>query len=217
MKRFSIWNMLAVGAALAVAAAAASAETVGTTSTDISGAGSRARETTGGNLLADALKSSARAEAAVVAADALTNATIARGDVSRDDLKSLLEDPDDTVATLLLTGAQLQAVLERSVGAYPKPFDGFLQVSGITVEFNAAKAGSPRITSLSVNGVPVKPDRKYRVATLATLAHGGLGYFRMWEDGDILPGNTAVLDALATYVRNEKTVAPRVEGRIVAR
>lgn len=209
-----ILSLLAVAA---LGATMARAETVGAAGTDISAAGSRARETAGGNLLADALKASANADAAVVAADALTTVTLRAGDLSRDDLKSLLEDPDDTVATILLTGAQLQAVMERSVGAYPKPFDGFLQVSGITVEFNAAKAGSPRITALRVNGVPAKPDARYRVATLATLAHGGLGYFRMWNDGDITASSTSALDALAGYVRAQKTVSPRVEGRIVAR
>lgn len=215
MKHISRWGLLVL-AALA-ATAMARAETVGRAGADISAAGSRARETAGGNLVADALKASARADAAFVAADALTNVTLRNGDLSRDDLKSLLEDPDDTVATISLTGAQLQAVLERSVGAYPRPFDGFLQVSGITVEFNAAKAGAPRITALSVNGVPVKPDARYRVATLATLAHGGLGYFRMWNDSDVSAGTTSALDALVAYVRSEKTVSPRVEGRIVAR
>jgi 2',3'-cyclic-nucleotide 2'-phosphodiesterase (5'-nucleotidase family) len=205
-----------MGAVLAFACAA-NAETVGATTTDISGAGSRARETTGGNFLADALKASANADAAIVAADAVTNVTLSTGDLSRNDLKSLLEDPDDTVATLVLTGAQLRAVLERSVSAYPKPFDGFLQVSGLTLVFNAAKSGSPRITALSVNGIPIKPDKSYRVATLSTLAHGGLGYFRMWKDGDITPTTTAALDALVSYVRDEKTVSPALEGRIVAR
>jgi 5'-nucleotidase len=216
MRRIFKWSAIAMGAALALAAAAG-AETIGATSTDISGAGSRTRETTGGNFLADALKAATNVDAAIIAADALTNVTLSTGDLSRNDLKSLLEDPDDTVATLVLTGTQLKTVLERSVSAYPKPFDGFLQVSGITVAFNAAKAGSPRITALSVNGIPVKPDKSYRVATLSTLAHGGLGYFRMWKDGDITPTNTAALDAVVAYVRDAKTVSPALEGRIVAR
>lgn len=216
MKRLLFLGLMTMLVGLAFSPATL-AETVGKAGVDISAAGSRARETAGGNLVADALKSSARADAGMVAADALTNVTLRAGDLTRDDLKSLLEDPDDTVATITLSGAQLRAVLERSVGAYPKPFDGFLQVSGITIEFNAAKASAPRITALSVNGVPVKPDAQYRVATLATLAHGGLGYFRMWGDGEISPSNVSALDALAAYVRDQKTVAPRVEGRIVAR
>jgi 2',3'-cyclic-nucleotide 2'-phosphodiesterase (5'-nucleotidase family) len=216
MKRIFQWSMMTIGVAV-VAAAIAGAETVGATAADISGAGSRARETTGGNFVADALKASVRADAAVVAADALTTASLPKGDLSRADLKSLLEDPDDTVAILVLTGTQLRTVLERSVSAYPKPFDGFLQVAGLTVQFNAAKAGSPRITTLNVNGLPIKPDATYRVATLSTLAHGGLGYFRMWEDGDIAGSGPSALDAVVNYVRQEKTVSPRVEGRIVAR
>ncbi len=213
MKPTTIYGMLAASVVL-LAAVGSQAAAQGTSTTEISGAGSRTQETTAGNLVADAVRAAANADVAIVAADALTGATVSRGAVSQGDLKSLLTDPEDEVATLALTGAQLKVVLERSVSAHPKPFDGFLQVSGLTLTFNNDRPAQSRVTDVRVNGAALEPNRRYRVATMATLAGGGLGYFRIWDQKDVTGGGPNVLDALVGYVRAEREVSPRVEGRI---
>jgi 2',3'-cyclic-nucleotide 2'-phosphodiesterase (5'-nucleotidase family) len=107
-------------------------------------------------------------------------------------------------------------VLERSVSVAPKPFDGFLQVSGLAVVYDDARPANRRIKSVRVNGAALEPNRKYRVATLSTLAGGGLGYFRLWDEKDVTDGGPTVLDALAGYVQSQREIGPRVEGRIKA-
>lgn len=215
MKPKTIYGLLTVGLALLVAVAP-SAMAQGTTGTEISGAGARVRETSAGNLVADAVRATTNADVAIVAADALTGATLSRGAVSASALKSLLTDPDDEVATLALTGAQLKVVLERSVSAHPKPFDGFLQVSGLTMAFDSSRPAQNRVTDVLVKGAPLEANRRYRVATMATLAGGGLGYFRIWDQKDVTGGGVSVLDALTAYVSGQREIAPRVEGRIKA-
>ncbi|HEY3267658.1 MAG TPA: 5'-nucleotidase [Armatimonadota bacterium] len=217
MRRNSVWTIWAFSVALAVGCARANAEPLGQTSTDISGAGARTREAVAGNFLADAVRASARADAAVIPADAITDATVAKGPIARADVKTLLEDPDDAVAILNITGAQLKAVLERGVSACPKPFDGFLQVSGLTIEFNTAKPAGQRVTAVRVNGSPLEPGKRYQVATLVSLADGGLGYYNLWEKKDVSEPGPAVLEAAANYVKALKTVSPREEGRVSAK
>jgi 2',3'-cyclic-nucleotide 2'-phosphodiesterase (5'-nucleotidase family) len=217
MKRTSIWTICLATIALASVTARANAQALGSTSTDLTGAGSRSQETTAGNLAADALKTTSRADAAIVAGDALATATVRKGSISRADLKGLLEDPDDEVAVITLTGAQLRVALERSVSVHPKPFDGFLQVSGITVEFDSGRPPGPRVLKVTINGAALDEKREYRVAAPFTLASGGLGYYRMWSTKDVVRTGRSVLDTLAAYVKEQKTVGPRVEGRLVPR
>lgn len=216
MKRAIICT-IAAALALMSSATRVDAQALGTATSDIVGAGSRAQETGAGNLIADALKSFSRADAALVPADAVAPETISKGPITRDSLKSLLQDPDDEVAVINLTGAQLRVALERCVSMHPKPFDGFLQVSGITVEFDSGRSPGPRLLKVSVNGAPLQADKKYRVAAPYTLASGGLGYYRMWPDKEVVRSGKTVLEALASYVSAQRTVSPRTEARLVGK
>ena len=216
MKQATIY-LIAAAFALMSSATRVAAQTIGTSTSDISGAGSRAQETSAGNLIADALKAFARADAALVPADAVAPVSIPKGPITRDALKSLLQDPDDEVAIINLTGAQLRVALERCVSMHPKPFDGFLQVSGIIVEFDSGRSPGPRLLKVTVNGAALDANRKYRVAAQYTLASGGLGYYRMWPDNEVARTGKSVLDALAGYVTAQRTVSPRVEGRLVGK
>ncbi len=217
MKRTTIFGLLSVSVAmLAAAAGAAVAQTVGSVASDVPAAGSRTRETAAGNLVADAVRAAVNADVAIVAADALTEGSLSQGPVTRDALKAILSDPEDEVAVLELTGAQLKVVLQRSVSVYPRPFDGFLQVSGLTVVFNA-RPSADRNLDIRVKGAALDANRKYRVGTLSTLAGGALGYFRLWTEKDVTGGGPAVLDALAGYIQAQGEVNPRVEGRIKTR
>ncbi|HEY3414208.1 MAG TPA: 5'-nucleotidase [Armatimonadota bacterium] len=209
--------IIAGALALMSSATRVDAQALGTSTSVITGTGARAAETSAGNLIADALKAAVRADAALVPADAVAPATIAKGPISRDALKSVLQDPDDEVAVISLTGAQLRVALERSVSMHPKPFDGLLQVSGIYVEFDSGRSPGPRLLKVTVNGAALDANRKYRIAAPYTLASGGLGYYRMWPDKEIVRTGKSVLDGLAAYVAAQHTVSPRVEGRLVGK
>jgi 5'-nucleotidase / UDP-sugar diphosphatase len=209
--------IFAAALALMASATRVDAQTLGTSTTDIVGTGSRAQETGGGNLIADALKAFTRADAAMVPADAVAATTIAKGGITREALRSLLQDPDDEVAVISLTGAQLRVALERCVSMHPKPFDGFLQVSGIRIEFDSGRSPGPRLLKVQVNGADLVADRKYRVAAPYTLASGGLGYYRMWPDKEVVRTGKPMIEALAGYVAAQRTVGPKVEGRLVGK
>ncbi len=133
---------------------------------------------------ADLLRSAGRAEIAFLPAGVL-KPTFKSGD-----LAGILQFPTDDVAVVELTGAQVTKALERSVGLYPSPNPGFLQLSGLSVTFSRTAPPDRRIVEATVSGASLQPDRKYRVAMPGSLARGGLGYFTVW-------GREQVVETLA--------------------
>jgi len=134
---------------------------------------------------ADALKTFTGADAAFFA-----GALVRPANLDRNDLKSILEYPTESILIMSLTGAQIKAAFERSVSLYPQPSTSFLQISGFVVTFNKSAVAGQRIVSVMVGTAPLDPQHTYTVAMPASLGRGGLGYFKIWDKSNI----TKVLD-----------------------
>ncbi len=101
-----------------------------------------------------------------------------------------------------LTGEQIKAVLEDVADNLFNP-DAYLQQGGDMVRVGGmtyacaplAKIGS-RISDMRLQGKPMAADKRYKVAGWAPVAEGAAG--------------EPVWDLLARYLRDRKTVAPRV-------
>lgn len=111
-----------------------------------------------GMLVADAFREAAEADVALTAAWELTHGLQA-GPVTRGDLIDILWDPDSHVGSWDMTGAQVDSLMEglidRSLGdARVTP-----QISGFTVEVDAAAEKWHRVTT------NLEPDRVYRFAS----------------------------------------------------
>lgn len=125
---------------------------------------------------ADAIREFASTDGAFLAAGLL------KKNYQKDNLSTLLQYPTNTVVVLSLTGNQIRAAFERSVSAYPQPSEIFLQISGFEVTFKKSGAPNSRITNILVNGAKLEDTKSYEVAMPSSLAHGGLGYFKIWEN-----------------------------------
>lgn len=184
--------------------------------------GCRTEETNLGDLTADAVLWSARqSEPQVVAA--VTNgggirASLAAGDVSRKDIKTIFPY-DNQVAVLTLSGAQLLEALEAAMSAAPVASGAFPQVAGIELILDAytpyekgavyagttyhapAQPGS-RVYIQSVGGAPFDPAQQYTIATNDFLAAGGDAYavFRDAYLQNGWPTGTLFEDALTGYI-----------------
>lgn len=137
----------------------------------------------GANLSAQAAADEIRSFAG--ADIALLGAGLLKPTYSKDDLATLLQYPTDEVVVLNLTGSQIRQALERSVSLYPQPNQSFLQLSGLEVTFKKSAAPNSRIVSATLSGVPLADGKTYSVAMPSTLAKGGLGYFKIWDDAKI--------------------------------
>ena len=190
--------------------------------TALSAAGVAQQETNFGNLIADAVRQTGHAQAALVPADEIDGQTrIAAGKADVSALVSGLRyaaDPSDTVVVLTLTGAQLLKVVERSVSRAPEPFDGFLQLSGLQVRYSSAQPEGKRVSLVNVGGSDVSAAQTYRIAVTRPLAGGSLGYFQIFSQKDIAEDTgIPVSQSLSSYLAAHPTINTVVEDRITAR
>ena len=116
--------------------------------------------------------------------------------------------------TRTVTGAQLWAVLERSVGQAPNSFGGFLQISGFRFTYDSTQPAGARVTSVTLNdGTVVAKDATTYTATTNDFTNaGGDGYVEL-ADGQGVTRNLMANDLLA-YITAQGTITPTTDGRI---
>ncbi len=190
--------------------------------TPLSGTGAAAQETNLGNLIADAMRDTGKAQAALLPADEINSSTqIPAGKTDSGTILAALrygDDPGDTVVVLNLTGAQILKVAERSVSRTPEPFDGFLQISGLQIRYSSGAPAGKRVSLVGISGSEVSADQTYRVATTRSLAGGSLGYFQIFDKKDISEDTGVPLSqSLSSYLAGHKTLDVKIEGRITQR
>lgn len=110
------------------------------------------------------------------------------------------------------TGRQLKAVLERSLlGANPRPM---FPSNGFAYRYDPGRGAGQRITQMTLDGVPVRPDQVLRVTMNSFLASGGDNIPEFNEGRDALGGDLDV-DALEQYIAARPGLAPPATGRVV--
>ncbi|MFD1624189.1 bifunctional metallophosphatase/5'-nucleotidase [Azospirillum griseum] len=198
------------------------AAVIATTTTDLDSRKDsvRTREATMGNLIADALRSTLKADVAItngggIRADALRPAGTA---LTRKDF--FAELPFGNVGVLVeMNGADLLASLEHGVSKVEDKAGRFPQVSGLTMTYDPKAPAGKRVQTVAVAGKPLDPKAVYRVATNDYLLKGGDGYDAFSRAKVLVDASGAVL--LATIVMNhaeaQKTLSVGIEGRIVAK
>jgi 2',3'-cyclic-nucleotide 2'-phosphodiesterase (5'-nucleotidase family) len=178
----------------------------------------RGREAAIGNLVADALRITLGADAALINGGSL------RGDrryekghaFTRADV--LGEFPFRNAAVLIeVTGADLLAALESGVAKSPAKAGRFPQVSGIAFAYDPTAEPGKRIRKATVAGRPLDPAVRYRLATNSYLADGGDGYAALKKAKPLVDRMSApILTTLVIdYLAKAGTVSAQMEGRIV--
>ena len=80
-----------------------------------------------------------------------------------------------------------------------------------------AKAGD-RVVSVKIGNKPLNKGRTYTMATNDYLAKGGDGY-SVFKKGKVIidaSGATLMASMVMDYIKANRSVSPKVEGRIVA-
>jgi 5'-nucleotidase/UDP-sugar diphosphatase len=165
----------------------------------------KASETTGGDLVADAILKAGKADVALVNAAQFRTETIAPGKVTAAQISGLLANPDRQWVVSNISGKSLELALERSLSRVPEPSANFLQVGGIRVRFDPKAPAGQRITiqDIKIGGKPAQDGDKYRVAMPEDLAKGGSGYFTVpdFNESTILDEPTTTLaEAVRQFV-----------------
>ncbi|MBT2499369.1 5'-nucleotidase C-terminal domain-containing protein [Agromyces sp. ISL-38] len=134
-------------------------------------------------------------------------------DVVIGDVFSVLPFGNESL-TRTVTGAQLWAVLERSVGQAPNAFGGFLQISGFRFTYDSTQPVGARVLSVSLDdGTVIANDATTYTATTNDFTNaGGDGYVEL-ADGQGVTRNLMANDLLA-YITAQGTITPTTDGRI---
>ncbi|MBI4375966.1 MAG: bifunctional metallophosphatase/5'-nucleotidase [Elusimicrobia bacterium] len=177
----------------------------------------RSEETATGNLIADALRESLRADASIVNGGGIrANKVHEPGAVlTRKDIIAELPFPN-TAVLLELRGQHLLEALEAGLSRVESKGGSFPHVSGLKIIYDVSQPPGRRVVSAEINGRPISPMAFYRIATIDYLAkgNGGYGPFRQGrflispEEGGLF--STVVAD----YIEAKGDISPRVEGRV---
>ncbi|MDD3412941.1 MAG: bifunctional UDP-sugar hydrolase/5'-nucleotidase [Lachnospiraceae bacterium] len=196
----------------------------------------RSAETNLGNLCADAIRTAASTDVAIMNGGGI-RAGIATGEITYGDVLNVFPFGNH-LRTIEVTGQQLLDALELSVSMLPEENGGFLQVSGLTFTFHTdipspitqddagmftGVDGNRRVQNVLVGGKPLELNKTYSLAgTDYTLRDGGDGY-SMFADCPVLESDVELdFDALLNfltddYLENTDLYAqPYGDGRIVA-
>jgi 2',3'-cyclic-nucleotide 2'-phosphodiesterase (5'-nucleotidase family) len=173
----------------------------------------RSRETNLGNLVADAMREAAGADAALTNAGGI-RASIPAGEVTVGQVYAVLPFDNWTVS-FRIPGRDLRAALETCLAKAGQGDGGFPQVSGMTVAYDASAPPQARVREVTVGGAPLDDERLYLVATNDFLAAGGNGLTAFAGREPILNDTGRLLrDLFVDYLRRKGSVGGAAEGRI---
>ena len=122
----------------------------------------------------------------------------------------------NSLVTMSLTGAQIDALLEHRFDDPEAGSRGVLQVSeGFSYTWDAAQPIGSRVDEwiIAIDGAVLDPDATSRVTVNSYLADGGSG-FSVLATGTERTGGEIDLDALAAYFASASAVAPGPRDRI---
>lgn len=177
----------------------------------------RVRESSMGNLIADALRIGLKTDVGLMNGGGIRgDSLIAAGaPITRKDV--LRELPFGNVGVVTaLSGADLRAVLENGFSRTEDKAGRFPQLSGVSVVYDPTAPAGARVVRATVGGKPLDPAATYTVATTDYLLKGGDGYDALGR-GRILvdpSGGTLLATLVIDHIQTQKTVSPAVEGRI---
>lgn len=170
----------------------------------------RTRESTLGNLIADALRLHCRADVGLCNGGGI-RASILGPEVT---IEHVLEafPFDNRAVSLQLKGSQLRAAFAFCAKkSQAERFGGFLQISGAKVAYDKGE-----VVSLEVNGLPLDEAKVYSVAMSDFMAAGGDG-FEMFKDAPVFTDHQKMSDILIAHMKQLGRIDAREEGRISVR
>lgn len=183
------------------AAAAQSAAPALKTADELTTRSVRVEESNLANVIADAVRALEKSDIALIAATSFLDVTLAKGDVTADDILRALAFRGDTVVIMRLTGAQVKRALEHGLGLYPARSAAFLQVSGLSMVVDPTADRNARIQSAKVGKDPLDEAKTYSVAMPSPLAGGALVYSKAWSKDDIERDTRKTLeDAVRSFI-----------------
>ena len=205
--------LLLPGAPAVRAAGENGAETVGSIPYLLIAAGdknSQSEECSLGNAVADAVRLYLNSDIAIVCGGDLAG-NLLSGDVTWDTLRGVFAE-DRPLATATVTIRQLRELLEAGlshivmddterIDVQASMYEGFPQISGFTVRYDASALSGGRVFDISIGGTRMRPDDETTTVTLAAtsfMLEGGYGLPIVADT--IAPSGKTLVEVMARYI-----------------
>jgi 5'-nucleotidase len=179
----------------------------------------RTAETNLGNLIADAMRAHTGSDIAIVNSGGIRGDRVYQPGPVR--IRTLIEIHPfgNIVCEVAVSGRVLLDALNHGMSELPLPGGQFPQIAGMRLSVDKAAPAGRRVTDVRVQGVPLDPDRIYRLALPDYLLNGGDGYTMFANQRVLIDPETGdqIAVVLERYLRGRGEVAPETDGRIVIR
>ena len=178
----------------------------------------RSHETNTGNLIADVMRKISKSDLALInggtfRADKIFNT----GLINAKDVYNLIPY-NDKIVSIEIDGKTIFEALENGVANWGRLKGGFPQVSGIKFEFDPERPNYNKIikSSVEINGKPIKLNKKYKLSANEFLVkRGEIDGYTMIQGKEVLGEHGLLTDVFIEYIRNNKTISPTLDQRIV--
>jgi len=179
----------------------------------------RAGETNLGDFIADAVRTEAKTEVAIVNAGTIRGDRVyAAGPLTRRTIVDM-HPFGNVICTVAASGRILLQALNNGAAKLPASAGQFAQVSGLTYTIDRSAPPGDRVRDVRVSGQPLNTDHTYTIAIPDFLLKGGDGY-SMFSAQRVLvgaEGGPMVVNAIEKAVAAKSPIAPAVDGRITIR
>lgn len=187
---------------------------------------SASRESSMGNLIADAQLAATAPAAKGAAQIAFMNpggvradlAPAADGSVTYGQLFSV-QPFGNSLVVKTMTGAQIRALLEQQFDSGANTVASprvLLPSKGFSYGYALSAPAGSRITGMALNGIPLIDGTTYRVTMNSFLATGG-DNFTVFNQGTNTLGGDQDVDALEAYIKANDPLVPPATNRIAVR
>lgn len=191
---------------------------IGICTTDLESEYLREKESTMGDLFADALRSMLKADLAIINSGSIRgNVSFSKG-MTLTKFDVLKQLPFGNIGVLVeTTGQQIINTLEMSLSHIEQKSGAFPQVSGLKVIYDEDASPGERIIEILVGNVPIDPNAIYRVATNDYLLKGGDGNIGLFGSKVLIGPSSGDLisQVVVNYVLQEQMIQPLLIGRLV--
>jgi len=165
------------------------------------------RESTLGNLLADILKESSKADIGIMNSGSI-RADLNAGNITTENIINIYPFIGK-FHVVEISGQRLKALLEYSC----QLTYGLAQLSGVTIKYDSKRPKGNRLIEVKVDNKPLDLTKKYTVASSAFLANGGDG-FAMLKNGKLIrKSDRKLMDYFIDYFRENQQLTIPPLGR----
>lgn len=173
---------------------------------------SRFQETNIGNLIAESFRVQYEADIGLMNGGGI-RASVEEGDFTLKDAHSVLPFGNKPILAEI-KGESLRLALENGVSK--ELGGGFLQVAGLSYEYDPSKSVGERLGTVFVGKEKLDDNKQYRVVLPNFIFQGGDGYTMFKNDKLLVDESNAKTDVevLIEYVKTLKVIDVKPDGRI---